>query len=44
MAICPIIVHFTTWFVRSMHDVGVNFVLSKDAQKQLVSVNVLKTK
>ena len=36
MAICPIIVHFTTWFVRSMHDVGVNFVLSKDAQKQLV--------
>jgi len=29
------VVHFTTCCVHSMHDVGVNFVLSKDAQKQL---------
>ena len=38
MAICPIIVHFKTWRVRSMHDVACEFarvaVRSKDAQKQ----------
>ena len=39
MAICPIIVHFSTWRARSMHDVACEFacaaVRSKDAQKQL---------
>ena len=38
MAICPIIVHFSTWRARSMHDVACEFaraaVRSKDAQKQ----------
>ena len=39
MAICPIIVHFSTWRARSMHDLACEFapaaVRSKDAQKQL---------
>ena len=39
MAICPIIVHFSTSRARSMHDVACEFarasVRSKDAQKQL---------
>ena len=39
MAICPIIVHFSTWRARSMHDVACEFARaaerSKDAQKQL---------
>ena len=39
MAICPIIVNFSTWRARSMHDVACEFaravVHSKDAQKQL---------
>ena len=39
MAICPIIVHFSAWRARSMHDVACEFaravVRSKDAQKQL---------
>ena len=39
MAICPIIVHFSTWRARSMYDVACEFVRaavrSKDAQKQL---------
>ena len=47
MAICPIIVHFSTWRARSMHDVACEFaraaVRSKDAQKQLArtSLNLL---
>ena len=47
MAICPIIVHFSTWCARSMHDVACEFaravVRSKDAQKQLArtSLNVM---
>ena len=46
LAICPIIVHFSTWRARSMHDVACEFaraaVRSKDAQKQLArtSLNV----
>ena len=49
MAICPIIVHFSTWRARSMHDVACDFaraaVRSKDAQKQLArtSLRWLKT-
>ena len=39
MAIYPIIVHFSTWRVRSMHDMACEFaravMRSKDAQKQL---------
>ena len=39
MAICPFIVHFSTWRARSMHDVACEFaraaVHSKDAQKKL---------
>ena len=39
MAICPIIVHFSTWRACLMHDVACEFaheaVHSKDAQKQL---------
>ena len=39
MAICPIIVHFSTWGARSMHDVACEFACAagrrKDAQKQL---------
>ena len=38
MAICPIIVYFSTWRASSMHDVTCEFaraaVRSKDAQKQ----------
>ena len=45
MAICPIIVHFSTWRARSMHDVGCEFaravVRSKDAQKQLVGTSLI---
>ena len=52
MAIYPIIVHFTTWRARSMHDVACEFaravVRSKDAQKQLARTSLrpqnLKTK
>ena len=44
MAICPIIVHFSTWRVRSMHDVACEFaraaVCSKDAQKQLARTSL----
>ena len=44
MAICPIIVHFSTWRVRSMHDVACEFaravVRSKDAQKQLARTSL----
>ena len=48
MAICPIIVHFSAWRARSMHDVACEFaravVRSKDAQKQLArtSLNVTR--
>ena len=42
MAICPIIVHFSTWHAYSMHDVACEFVCaavrSKDAQKQLARI------
>ena len=47
MAICPIIVNFSTWRARSIHDVACEFaravVRSKDAQKQLArtSLNLL---
>ena len=44
MAICPIIVHFSTWRARSMHDVACEFaravVRSKDAQKQLAGTSL----
>ena len=44
MAICPIIVHFSTWRARSMHDVASEFaraaVCSKDAQKQLARTSL----
>ena len=44
MAICPIIVHFSTWRARSMHDVACKFaraaVRSKDAQKQLARTSL----
>ena len=44
MAICPIIVHFSTWRARSMHDVACQFartaVRSKDAQKQLAQTSL----
>ena len=44
MAICPIIVHFSTWRARSMHDVACEFaraaVRSKDAQKQLARTSL----
>ena len=44
MAICPIIVHFSTWRARSMHDVACEFarlaVRSKDALKQLVRTSL----
>ena len=46
MAICPIIVHFSTWCARSMHDVACEFaravVRSKDAQKQLARRSLSK--
>ena len=39
MAICPIIVQFSTWRAHSMHEVACEFVRavvrSKDVQKQL---------
>ena len=45
MAICPIIVHFSTWCARSMHDVACEFaraaVRSKDAQKQLARTSLI---
>ena len=44
MAICPIIVHFSTWRAPSMHDVACEFaraiVRSKDAQKQLARTSL----
>ena len=44
MAICPIIVHLSTWRTRSMHDVACEFaravVRSKDAQKQLARTSL----
>ena len=44
MAICAIIVHFSTWRARSMHDVACEFaravVRSKDAQKQLARTSL----
>ena len=44
MANCPIIVHFSTWRARSMHDVACEFaravVRSKDAQKQLARTSL----
>ena len=44
MAVCPIIVHFSTWRARSMHDVACEFagavVRSKDAQKKLVRTSL----
>ena len=44
MAICPIIVQFSTWRARSMHDVACEFALavvrSKDAQKQLARTSL----
>ena len=44
MAICPIIVQFSTWHARSMHDVACEFaraaVRSKDAQKQLARTSL----
>ena len=46
IAICPIIVHFSTWLARSMHDVACEFaravVRSKDAQKQLARTSLKK--
>ena len=39
MAMCPIIVHFSTWCACSMYDMAFEFVCvavrSKDARKQL---------
>ena len=47
MAICPIIVYFSTWRARSMHDVAFEFVRavmrSKDAQKQLVRTSLIQS-
>ena len=44
MAICPIIVHFSTWHARSMHDVACEFVdavvRSKDAQKKMAQTSL----
>ena len=44
MAICPIIVHFSTWRAHSIHDVACEFaraaVRSKDAQKQLARTSL----
>ena len=44
MAICPIIVQFSTWRARSMHDVACKFaravVHSKDAQEQLARTSL----
>ena len=44
MAICPIIVHFSTWRAHSMHGVACEFaraaVRTKDAQKQLARTSL----
>ena len=44
MAICPIIVPFSTWRARSMHDVACESaraaVRSKDGQKQLAQTSL----
>ena len=44
MAICPIIIHFSTWHAHLMHDVACEFacaaVRSKDAQKQLARTSL----
>ena len=44
MAIYPIIVNFSTWRARSMHDLACEFVhaavRSKDAQKQLARTSL----
>ena len=44
MAICPIIVHFSTWRARSMHGVACEFaravVRSNDAQKELARTSL----
>ena len=44
IVICPILVHFSTWRARSMHDVACEFaravVSSKDAQKQLARTSL----
>ena len=44
MAFCLIIVHFSTWRARSMHDVACEFaraaVRSEDAQKQLARTSL----
>ena len=46
MAICPIIIQFSTWRALSMHDVACEFarvaVRSKDAQKQLARTSLNK--
>ena len=43
----PIIVHFSTWRARAIHDVACEFtcavVRSKDAQKQLARTSLTKT-
>ena len=48
MAICPIIVRFSAWRARSMHDVACEFaravVRSKDAQKQLARTSLSDVK
>ena len=48
MAICPIIVHFSTWRTRLMHDVACDFaraaMSSKDAQKQLARTSLMNLK
>ena len=47
MAMCPIIVHFSSWRARSMHDVACKFaraaVRSKDAQKQLARTSLSRS-
>ena len=44
MAICPIIVHFSTWRARSMYGMACEFarttVRSKNAQKQLARTSL----
>ena len=46
MAICPIIVHFSTWRARLMHDMACEFaraaVRIKDAQKQLARTSLIE--
>ena len=47
MAICPILVHFSTWRSRSMYDVACGFaraaVRSKNPQKQLAQTALIST-